>query len=690
MSKIELSKSKLMAGLMTSVNFCDGCSQPVSIIITGEDKQTVVSSLSQLKAKAGLSIITDPNKVLAFSKRLGLIENRDETKTVEDNAKEEFELSTDFCNNNLTCERNTEMPKEHDDFRSNDDMVSNGVVDRPAEKTVLPFDWRTMEQSNLIKLLHEQNPNFSFAPEKCKTNGSNETEFNADQSESCFIPQEHNTSKAKIQDETGCSDEKFVTSSVCKVKLSKNNEHENGIPKPMEKKALMKKNISEDSHGIAKKRLQCKICPKSGFFFRAKLLRHYASCHFKKELLPFADVESLTCLICKKKLSSLAQLLLHLGSYHKKFAGLLPEDVSKTNIEKVVENNEIEEENDDFIASKSEAGTENVISEKYANYGNTVQEEVDSLTIVKVEEGAVMLEDKVFKDADIGSSPAGSNISNTSYQQIPSKRIPGKLALCKQCGTQSDDLVVCSRCKKKFPEDVKLLDYPAFRPEPDTRNSETINESSGNKSSSVADASIFDGSVPGSWCSLTCRSIRIGNYKVLPKEKITITEKGVQIKVPDILNPKVVVIINIAMKDILKVHAHFGKQMPLLFLYISPAACQKTRKLLKMTNSQSFYLEVTSADETQKRITILPDKLNEDSKVIIKQHFSGTIFQELENKAANEILVRSSPKDSTKMKEKMSLAMAMQSQEKKTARLELNSTDSLINDIRNVFESDSD
>ena len=101
-------------------------------------------------------------------------------------------------------------------------------------------------------------------------------------------------------------------------------------------------------------------------------------------------------------------------------------------------------------------------------------------------------------------------------------------------------------------------------------------------------------------------------------EKIAITENGVQIKVPDILNPKVVVIINIAMKDILKVHAHFGKQMPLLFLYISPAACQKTRKLLKMTNSQSFYLEVTSADETQKRITILPDKLNEDSKVIIK------------------------------------------------------------------------
>ena len=182
----------------------------------------------------------------------------------------------------------------------------------------------------------------------------------------------------------------------------------------------------------------------------------------------------------------------------------------------------------------------------------------------------------------------------------------------------------------------------------------------------VNDANITDGSVPGSWCTLPCRSIRIGNYKVLPKEKITITEKGVQIKVPAILNPNEVVTINIVMKDILKVLAHFGKQMPLLFLYISPTACQKTRKLLKMTNSQSFYLEVTSPDETQKRITILPDKLNEDSKVILKQHFSGQL-QELESKDANEILVRSSPKDMAKMKEKMSGAMTVQSQEKSSA-----------------------
>ena len=166
----------------------------------------------------------------------------------------------------------------------------------------------------------------------------------------------------------------------------------------------------------------------------------------------------------------------------------------------------------------------------------------------------------------------------------------------------------------------------------------------------VSSDNIMD--VSGQWCTLSCRSIRIGSYKVLPKEKITVTERGVQIQVPGIVNPSEAVIISIPMKDILKVLAHFGKSMPLLFLYICPSACQKTRKLLKMTNSQSFYIDVQSTDETQKRITILPEKLTEENKMILKQHFTGKV-QELESKDANEILVRSSPKDIPMLKSKM-------------------------------------
>ena len=62
----------------------------------------------------------------------------------------------------------------------------------------------------------------------------------------------------------------------------------------------------------------------------------------------------------------------------------------------------------------------------------------------------------------VSGSPAGST-SSTSYQATPSKRVPGKLALCTRCGTQSEDLSTCVRCKRKLPEDVKLLDDPAFK-----------------------------------------------------------------------------------------------------------------------------------------------------------------------------------------------------------------------------------
>ena len=48
LSKIELAKSDLLRKLLLSLNICDGCSQPLSIIIAGEEKQTVVSTFAQM------------------------------------------------------------------------------------------------------------------------------------------------------------------------------------------------------------------------------------------------------------------------------------------------------------------------------------------------------------------------------------------------------------------------------------------------------------------------------------------------------------------------------------------------------------------------------------------------------------------------------------------------------------------
>jgi len=322
-----------------------------------------------------------------------------------------------------------------------------------------------------------------------------------------------------------------------------------------------------------------------------------------------------------------------------------------------------------------------------------------------------------------GSALSASSSSGSGSGQV-SKRIPGKLAMCKSCGFTSEDLAICVRCRRKMPDDVKILDDPSYKPKPDStelmgtkklrlarlpgkRNRRPGNpdepvcialssdeeggdEDENSRSSTaeqtgdqqgrrvgleeqgddgvVVEERITDGSVAGPWCSLPCRSIRIGNYKVLPKDKLTVTARGIQFKVPGILPPQEVITIAIGMNDILKVLAHFGKSMPLLFLYVSQDACARVRRQLKMVNNQSFFLEVQSPDETQKRITILPEKLTEENKAVLKQHFESKL-QELESKDANEILVRSSPKDIAMLKAKM-IGTHMQGGSKNTAMAE--------------------
>ena len=66
------------------------------------------------------------------------------------------------------------------------------------------------------------------------------------------------------------------------------------------------------------------------------------------------------------------------------------------------------------------------------------------------------------------SSPASSN---GSIQQSPvsmtPKRVPGKLALCKWCSYQSEDLAECVRCHRKL-DAPKILDDPSYKPKPDS------------------------------------------------------------------------------------------------------------------------------------------------------------------------------------------------------------------------------
>jgi sentrin-specific protease 7 len=298
---------------------------------------------------------------------------------------------------------------------------------------------------------------------------------------------------------------------------------------------------------------------------------------------------------------------------------------------------------------------------------------------------------------NISSSSTSSALANPNAPVIP-KRVPGKVALCKHCGNMSDDHATCSRCRRKLPEDVKVVDDPAFRPKPDSTNEDAAKKSlramripnknrrKGNPDEPMCialssdeedndensnlpeedkeevdieeegDESVFEditaGCPPMNCFSLPCRSVRIGNYKVLPKEKIILSPHGIQIKVPGIINTDDVITITILKADLIKVQAHFGKQMPLLFLYVKESACARARKVLKMSSAQSFFLDVNSLDETQKRITILPEKLTDENKTTLKANYGDTV-QDLEAKDANEILVRSSPKEMSSLRGKM-------------------------------------
>ena len=62
---------------------------------------------------------------------------------------------------------------------------------------------------------------------------------------------------------------------------------------------------------------------------------------------------------------------------------------------------------------------------------------------------------------------------------------------------------------------------------------------------------------------------------------------------------------------------------------------------MKTRLSHSWFV----SDETMKRLTILPDKMMDEMKNVITALFKNEI-KELDSKTANEILVKSSPKDS--------------------------------------------
>ncbi|ROT66374.1 hypothetical protein C7M84_015603 [Penaeus vannamei] len=180
-------------------------------------------------------------------------------------------------------------------------------------------------------------------------------------------------------------------------------------------------------------------------------------------------------------------------------------------------------------------------------------------------------------------------------------------------------------------------------------------------------SSLDDGTIKGSFTSIQCRSIRIGSYKVMPKERVVIASQGLRLKLPTVIeDSSEPVSFDIPIKSIVKILVHFGRSLPVLFIYVRPSTAANIRRILKMSDRNGFYFDPCSYDESQKRITILPDKMSEETKSLVKEILSASnpkpngglgtsttsvdiganLYEELDQKEANEILVRSSPMES--------------------------------------------
>ncbi|XP_066995952.2 sentrin-specific protease 6-like [Anabrus simplex] len=146
-------------------------------------------------------------------------------------------------------------------------------------------------------------------------------------------------------------------------------------------------------------------------------------------------------------------------------------------------------------------------------------------------------------------------------------------------------------------------------------------------------------------CLLQCRTIRIGSYTVVPRERVILSNIGVKMCVHSIEDGDKNVILTISMQDIMRVLIHFGHVMPVLFMNISAPAAAKIRNLLKMESKLGPYFDPSSPDYTQNVITLLPNRILKESKVTLKTIFGNlNILGELKHEEANNLLVRTCPK----------------------------------------------
>jgi hypothetical protein len=163
-----------------------------------------------------------------------------------------------------------------------------------------------------------------------------------------------------------------------------------------------------------------------------------------------------------------------------------------------------------------------------------------------------------------------------------------------------------------------------------------------------------------------CRTVRVGSYKVEPLDCVMFCPEGLRISLPQpgtkgmlfksqiiICTQKeiistVPVVLEIPRSNIVAVLAHLGRSLPVFFIYLKSVTCARIRALLNMTDpAKDPYFESLSTNETQRRITVLPESISDEARLYIKKIFGKEYGPDkltcLEAKDANVILVKASP-----------------------------------------------
>ncbi|KAF7989037.1 hypothetical protein HCN44_007347 [Aphidius gifuensis] len=228
-----------------------------------------------------------------------------------------------------------------------------------------------------------------------------------------------------------------------------------------------------------------------------------------------------------------------------------------------------------------------------------------------------------------------NNIHATSTVNIEKPiYIDGKLAMCDKCDRASMDFNRCYRCKKKIQNNPETASYICT-----LAQKKEMMESIDNYYKSLLNN---DRTKLNLHTTIMCRTVKIGSYKYTPKDRIIINTSGLILSVPLIEDESNAVKIHVRYQDIGKVLIHFGESV--IFFYTNTTSGSKIREILGMQDSKGPYYDPAGKNQTHKRITLLTESLNEESKTILKQLFlMNNLFEEITTEEPTVTLARLPP-----------------------------------------------